>query len=134
MSAGHDVTIVTYENYPDLAPDDQIFRDVLVRRGANVRCAIWSDPDVDWSASPLAVIRATWDYPQRYPEFWKWLARVETRTHLINDPQTVRWNSHKRYLADLERSAVASCRRSSSSRRSSSNSRMRARGAGGTTW
>ena len=104
MSAGHDVTLVTYENYPDLAPDDQIFRDVLVRRGANVRCAIWSDPDVDWSASPLAVIRATWDYPQRYPEFWKWLAHVETRTHLINDPQTVRWNSHKRYLADLERS------------------------------
>jgi glutathione synthase/RimK-type ligase-like ATP-grasp enzyme len=104
LSAGCDVTLVTYENYPDLAPDDQIFRDVLVRRGANVRCAIWSDPAVDWSASPLAVIRATWDYPQRYPEFWKWLAHVETRTHLINDPQTVRWNSHKRYLADLERS------------------------------
>jgi glutathione synthase/RimK-type ligase-like ATP-grasp enzyme len=104
LSAPYDVTIVTYEKYPDLAPDDQIFRDVLLRRGASVRCAIWSDPAVDWSASPLAVIRATWDYPQRYSEFWKWLAHVEARTHLINDPQTVRWNSHKRYLADLERS------------------------------
>jgi glutathione synthase/RimK-type ligase-like ATP-grasp enzyme len=104
LSGAFDVTLVTYEKYPELAPDDRIFQDALVRRGANVRCAIWSDPAVDWSASPLAVIRATWDYPQRFAEFWKWLAHVETRTHLINDPQTVRWNAHKRYLADLERS------------------------------
>jgi hypothetical protein len=103
LSDAYDVTIVTYEKYPDLAPDDHIFRDALVRRGANVRTAIWSDPAVDWSESPLTVIRATWDYPQRYPEFWKWLANVETHTHLVNDPQTVRWNSHKRYMADLER-------------------------------
>jgi glutathione synthase/RimK-type ligase-like ATP-grasp enzyme len=103
LSAAYDVTIVTYEKYPDLAPDDRIFRDALVRRGASVRTAIWSDPAVDWSASPLSVIRATWDYPQRYPEFWKWLAHVETHTRLVNDPQTVRWNSHKRYMAELER-------------------------------
>jgi glutathione synthase/RimK-type ligase-like ATP-grasp enzyme len=104
LSAGHDVTLVTYEKYPDLAPDDRLLRDALERRGAAVRTAIWSDPAVDWSVSPLTLIRATWDYPQRFPEFWKWLAHVETRTHLINDPQTVRWNAHKRYLADLERS------------------------------
>ncbi len=104
MSDAFDVTLVTYEKYPDLAPDDTIFRDALVRRGAKVRSAIWSDHAVDWSLSPVALIRATWDYPQRFPEFWRWLAHVESQTHLINDPQTVRWNSHKRYLADLERS------------------------------
>jgi glutathione synthase/RimK-type ligase-like ATP-grasp enzyme len=104
VSHAFDVTLVTYEKYPDLAPDDTIFRDALVRRGATVRSAVWSDPAVDWSVSPVALIRATWDYPQRFPEFWRWLAHVESQTHLINDPQTVRWNSHKRYLAELERS------------------------------
>jgi glutathione synthase/RimK-type ligase-like ATP-grasp enzyme len=104
VKGAFDVTLVTYEKYPNLAPDDTIFRDALIRRGATVRSAIWSDPAVDWSASPIALIRATWDYPQRFPEFWHWLAHVETRTQLINDSQTVRWNSHKRYLADLERS------------------------------
>jgi hypothetical protein len=98
----YDVTLVTYEKYPDLAPDDTILRDEFVRRGASVRTAIWSDPSVDWSASPIALIRATWDYPQRFDEFWRWLARVEERTHLINDPQTVRWNAHKRYLRELQ--------------------------------
>jgi hypothetical protein len=102
-----DVTLVTYEKYPGLAPDDVILHDEFVRRGASVRVAIWSDPQVDWSASPLTLIRATWDYPQRFDEFWRWLAHVETKTTLINDPATVRWNAHKRYLGELERDGIA---------------------------
>jgi glutathione synthase/RimK-type ligase-like ATP-grasp enzyme len=102
VTQSYDVTLVTYDKYPDLAPDDTILRREFVRRGASVRTAVWSDPTVDWSASPLALIRATWDYPQRYDEFWRWLARVETQTQLINDVETVRWNSHKRYLHELQ--------------------------------
>jgi glutathione synthase/RimK-type ligase-like ATP-grasp enzyme len=98
-----DVTLVTYDKYPELAPDELLFRDELLRGGATVRAAVWSDSSVDWSASPFTIIRATWDYPVRYAEFCAWLEHVETRTQLINDAGTVRWNAHKRYLAELER-------------------------------
>src|SRR5271155_2626408 len=102
-----DVTIVTYEKYPDLAPDDRIFRDALIGLGASVRTAVWSDPTVDWAHSPVTVIRAAWDYPQRYPEFGEWLDRVEGRTKLVNAAEIVRWNMHKHYLAELSALGIA---------------------------
>ena len=102
-----DVTIVTYEKYPALPPDDVIFRDALERCGASVRAAVWSDARVDWSQTAVAVVRATWDYPQGFAEFGDWLDRVEASTRLVNDVATVRWNAHKRYLADLERRGIA---------------------------
>jgi hypothetical protein len=89
-----------------LAPDDCIFRDALRRRGVPVRTAIWNDPAVDWSATPVTVIRAAWDYPQRVAAFEGWLERVEGRTTLMNGVPTVRWNMHKRYLAKLHRDGV----------------------------
>jgi glutathione synthase/RimK-type ligase-like ATP-grasp enzyme len=107
VAGGADVTLVTYERYPALPPDDQLVAHALARRGVSVRAAVWSDPQVDWSVSPLTVLRATWDYPQRFAEFQAWLARVERATTLVNDAATVRWNAHKRYLAELAKRGVA---------------------------
>jgi glutathione synthase/RimK-type ligase-like ATP-grasp enzyme len=103
----YDVTIVTYERYPDLAPDDRILRDALLRHGASVRTSVWSDPGVDWSRSPVTLIREMWDYPQRYAQFLRWIDNVETKTRLINDPKTVRGNAHKSYIGELERRGFA---------------------------
>ena len=102
-----DVTIVTYEKYPDLAPDDRFFREALERAGASVRAAIWSDPHVDWAETPVTVVRAVWDYPQRFAEFQSWLDRVELQTQLVNTSKIVRWNMHKQYLADLAARGIA---------------------------
>lgn len=102
-----DVTIVSYPKYPDLAPDDRIFRNALIALGVSVRTCVWSDASVDWSASPVTVIRAAWDYPQHVAAFQTWISHVETRTSLINDAATVRWNMNKRYLAELERRGIA---------------------------
>jgi glutathione synthase/RimK-type ligase-like ATP-grasp enzyme len=106
VAHAYDVTLVTYEKYPGLPPDDVLLREAFERGGATVRSAVWSDPEVDWAASASTLVRATWDYPQRFDEFWRWLAHVETRTRLINDVRILRWNAHKRYLADLERAGV----------------------------
>jgi hypothetical protein len=106
VARGADVTLVTYERYPALPPDDQLVARALERRGVSVRAAVWTDPHVDWSASPLTVLRATWDYPQRFAEFQAWLARTEEVTTLVNDAATVRWNAHKRYLAELSERGV----------------------------
>ena len=67
----------------------------------------WDDPAADWSAYRIALLRSTWDYTQRLPEFLEWAARASTRTHLFNPLDVIRWNTDKHYLHDLEKSGVS---------------------------
>jgi glutathione synthase/RimK-type ligase-like ATP-grasp enzyme len=46
------------------------------------------------------VLRSTWDYWGRRAEFLAWTERIGAR--LLNPPEVVRWNTDKRYLADLQ--------------------------------
>jgi hypothetical protein len=61
---------------------------------------IWDDPAVDWSAFDLVVVRSTWDYTDRRDDFVAWAERLGER--IVNPPEVIRWNTDKRYLADLE--------------------------------
>ncbi|MEP7043587.1 MAG: hypothetical protein ABI843_11025 [Dokdonella sp.] len=67
----------------------------------------WDDAAVEWSRYRLAVLRSTWDYSQRLPEFLSWLERAGAQTRLLNPLDVVRWNTDKHYLAALERAGVA---------------------------
>lgn len=60
---------------------------------------IWDDDAVDWNGYDAVVLRSTWDYTARRDEFVAWAERVGDRLH--NPPAVVRWNSDKRYLAEL---------------------------------
>lgn len=60
---------------------------------------VWDDPRVEWDDYDLVVLRSTWDYTERRDAFVAWCERVGPRLH--NPPEVVRWNSDKRYLADL---------------------------------
>jgi glutathione synthase/RimK-type ligase-like ATP-grasp enzyme len=96
-----DVTIVTHAGLPQGAPDDLILADALRRQGASVRFAVWDDGGVDWGASPVALVRSTWNY-HRTPGRWlDWLARAAAATRLLNPPAVLRWNTDKRHLRDL---------------------------------
>lgn len=66
----------------------------------------WDDASVDWRAFELALLRSTWDYAQRLPEFLAWLARATSLTRLVNPLPVIRWNTDKHYLAELERAGV----------------------------
>lgn len=66
----------------------------------------WGDPDVDWSAYDLVVLRSPWDYTARPDAFLDWLERVGTLAPLHNPPAVVRWNLDKHYLADLDAAGV----------------------------
>jgi glutathione synthase/RimK-type ligase-like ATP-grasp enzyme len=61
---------------------------------------VWDDDAVDWSAFELVVLREPWDYVEHYDRFLAWCDRVGDR--LLNPPDVVRWNTDKRYLADLD--------------------------------
>jgi len=75
--------------------------------GIRTHVVNWDDGHVDWSKFDLALLRSTWDYSQRLPEFLAWAARVSAATTLLNPLPVVRWNTDKHYLRDLAESGIA---------------------------
>ena len=92
------VAIATTAGVGDEWPDDAILAGELGGLGAEAAVEPW-DGDAQWSAYDLVVVRSTWDYTWRREEFLAWADRVGPR--LRNSPELLRWNSDKRYLADL---------------------------------
>ena len=72
----------------------------LQQLNVNAEVVAWDD-DIAWSSYDAAIIRSTWDYYRRREEFDHWLTQVSQQTHLWNPPELIRWNSDKRYLADV---------------------------------
>jgi O-ureido-D-serine cyclo-ligase len=101
------IALVTVAAARPLDDDLPPLRDALRDAGADVAIVDWDDPTVDWSRFDLAVLRSTWDYAERLPEFLAWAERMSTRTRLQNPLDVLRWNTDKHYLGDLERAGVA---------------------------
>ncbi|MFG3558775.1 RimK family alpha-L-glutamate ligase [Micromonospora sp. NPDC047557] len=97
------VALVTCTELVDLDPDDRLVLDPLTARGIAVEAVVWDDPDADWSSYDLVVLRSPWDYALRRDEFVAWAASVPT---LVNPADVVRWNTDKRYLAELSAAGV----------------------------
>lgn len=93
------IAIATCEQMPAEFTDDVEVEAALQARGAEASTEPWTDASVDWDCFDAVVIRSTWDYAQRREEFLAWVDSVGERLH--NSPAVVRWNSDKRYLADL---------------------------------
>jgi glutathione synthase/RimK-type ligase-like ATP-grasp enzyme len=94
------VAFATCSAMPDGYADDQ---PVARELGADYR--IWDDPRVDWQSYDRVVIRSTWDYTDRLEEFVSWVERVGAE-RLRNQPELVRFNVDKRYLAELATATV----------------------------
>jgi glutathione synthase/RimK-type ligase-like ATP-grasp enzyme len=67
---------------------------------------VWTDP-----APPgvdLLVIRSTWGYQHRVPEFARWLVDLDRLGIPVwNPPAVLRWNLVKHYLRDLDAAGIA---------------------------
>ncbi len=97
------VALVTCADLADLDPDDRLVLDPLAARGVAAEAVVWDDPGADWSSYDLVVLRSPWDYALRRDEFVAWAASVPT---LVNPADVVRWNTDKRYLAELSAAGV----------------------------
>ncbi len=86
---------------PEGDGDDDGLVDALRKRGLHARWMPWDDPRT--LQADLVILRATWDYIERFDEFVGWARRVR---HLVNPVQAVVWNTDKRYLADLADAGV----------------------------
>jgi O-ureido-D-serine cyclo-ligase len=74
----------------------------LVDVGVSAEVVDWHDDAVDWAGYDLAVVRSPWDYTDHHDAFLSWAERVAAATTLLNPENVLRWNTDKRYLADLE--------------------------------
>jgi len=81
--------------------DDLPAAELLVESGVEVEFVAWDDPQTDWDSFERVIVRSAWDYSQRLPEFLSWVDEVGAG-RLRNGPEIIRWNSDKRYLAELD--------------------------------
>ena len=102
----HTVAIATVASARSLDEDLPALLPALQTTGINAMVCDWDDPDVDWSSFSAVVLRSTWDYTQRLPEFLAWCERVSAVSLLLNPLDLVRWNSDKHYLRDLANAGV----------------------------
>lgn len=93
------VVLATFDGFPDGYTDDADLVAALAARGVDARWQVWGEPaDAD-----LVVLRSTWDYTWRVPEFLAWCASVP---RLANPLPVVEWNTDKGYLLELAKAGV----------------------------
>jgi hypothetical protein len=99
------VGFVTSAQHRGLTDDDRSASPAMVRHGLEVLPVVWTEPVPE--GLEALVLRSTWDYHLRLPEFLGWLDTVETRgPRLWNHPSTVRRNVDKKYLLEVEARGV----------------------------
>jgi glutathione synthase/RimK-type ligase-like ATP-grasp enzyme len=100
------IALVTARAARDLDEDLAPLFTSLSGAGAAVRVVEWDDGEIDWSQFDLALLRSTWDYSMRLPEFLQWTEFVSESTQLVNPTPVVRWNTDKHYLGELRQADV----------------------------
>lgn len=79
-------------------------------RGLALELRVWDDPSLVWSVEnglvDAVVIGTPWDYQDRAEVFHGVLQALGAHVPVLNPPPVIRWNSHKSYLAELERAGV----------------------------
>ena len=95
------IALATSAGFPDLDEDGPVLLGALADRGLAAEPAVWTAPDVDWSAYDLVVVRSTWDYQDRRDEFLDWARGVAGVTRLANPVEVLVWNTDKTYLRGL---------------------------------
>ncbi len=76
----------------------------LAGLGVDAHPVIWDDPSAAWDAYELVVIRSTWDYSDRRPDFLAWSARLP---RVLNSLPVLVWNTDKTYLRELSARGIA---------------------------
>ena len=112
----YDIVILTdsrYENptesdwYIDqVILEDELVKKALEQKGLKVIKKAWDATNFDWSECNYAIFRTTWDYFERFEDFFKWLTKTQKVLQFINTPEIIYWNLDKHYLKDLEQKQI----------------------------
>ena len=86
--------------------EDQLLQTALEKKGLKVIKKDWADSEFDWTTTKHAIFRTTWDYFERYNEFFSWLEETKHQTTFINSDEIIHWNIDKHYLQELEENNI----------------------------
>ena len=86
--------------------EDQLLQTALEKKGLKVCKKDWADTDFDWTTTKYAIFRTTWDYFERFEEFFNWLENTKNKTTFINSAEIISWNIDKHYLKDLQKKEI----------------------------
>ncbi len=101
------IAFATCQDLGKLTPDDQLAADLLVKQDVFVEAASWDDPAIQWQNYNTVILRSTWNYHRRLPEFLRWLESLdEANVALWNPSNTVRANVSKKYLIDFQNAGI----------------------------
>ena len=100
------VALVTARAARGTDQDMPLLLAALRAAGADAHEVDWDDETIDWSRFDLALLRSTWDYFERLPDFIAWAEQVSRHSRFLNPLDVIRWNTDKHYLADLDRAGV----------------------------
>lgn len=100
------IAIVTCLNLPEPDIDQELMIERFNAAGLDTRLVAWDDPAVNWGEFDLAIVRSTWDYPEKPALFMKWIDYADTKTRLFNSPAIMKANIDKRYLLDMETKGI----------------------------
>lgn len=116
MPYDYDIVILAESRYiapkePDvyvqnILLEDQLVADALNQLGLRVIRKAWDDKDFNWKSTKYILIRAVWDYFERYDSFNGWFSRIAKKTPFINSKALIDWNIDKHYLLDLKAKGV----------------------------
>lgn len=83
--------------------EDSLVQKALEAKGLNVIRKDWACPNFNWESTQYAIFRTTWDYFERFEEFFTWFEKTKKIVQFINIPEIIYWNLDKHYLQDLEK-------------------------------
>ena len=86
--------------------EDKILETALKKKGLRVTKRDWADKNFDWKTTKYAIFRTTWDYFERFNEFFIWLEITKNKTTFINSEDIINWNIDKHYLQDLAKKDI----------------------------
>ena len=86
--------------------EDQLLQTALEDKGLKVCKKDWADSNFDWTKTKYAIFRTTWDYFERFDEFFTWLENTRNKTTFINSAEVINWNINKHYLQDLAKNNI----------------------------
>lgn len=106
------IAYITYENVGKYASsvedEDGKLLSFLQEKGLAITEEKWTNESVDWSVYTHAVLKSPWDYFDKFPQFNDWLTRLENlNIKILNPYDTIRWNSDKHYLADIQKEGLS---------------------------
>lgn len=97
------IALATCERLPDLSDSDKNLIPEFGKYNIRAIPEIWDNPNVNWADYEAIIVRNTWDYYTKFPQFVNWMDILATTgVKVLNDLKIIRKNSHKFYLKEIQ--------------------------------